>query len=91
MLLEEKLYILQQIKRGNVSYAPSPAYEFLQERDYSEISSITSNKFLSFSLRLIISLLIFILCYLIMERDLSLFQVTANDLQYYLTRHYFLP
>ena len=91
MLLEEKLYVLEQIKRGNLAYDSSPHYLFLQEKDQREDFPMTPNKFLFFSLRVIISLLLFTLCYLMIQREFSLFQLTTNDLQYYLTRHYFLP
>ena len=91
MLLEEKLYVLEQIKKGGSIYASSSRYDTFEERELREKFSKSSTDLLFFSLRFLLALLLFVLCYLMVEQDVSFFQLTTNDLQYYLTTHYFLP
>lgn len=87
MLLEEKLYVLQQLK-GERTSVPD-VYHRLSYKNGQQQKTNTS--FLFLCVRILISLLLFITCFLMKEKNTTLLPFSFSDLQYYLTTHYFLP
>lgn len=88
MLLEEKLYIIEKLKEERTSLPPFfPSYHTC----YNTSKRNSISRLLSFSLRFFIASLLFVILYYMNQKELCIYNITFNDLQYYLTRHYFLP
>ena len=94
MLLEEKIAIIQSLKETS-SYSAYPylntqlSGKKMKDRETNFVPVFTKNT--SFFLRLLLSLSLFFIIFLLKEKDDVWSDFPINDLQYYLTKHYFLP
>lgn len=96
MLLEEKIAIIQQLKK-NSDYSSRViltddhlSYPY-KIKDHETNDPMIFKKAVSFSFRFLFSVMIFSLLYVVKENNYLENMITFNDLQYYLTKHYFLP
>lgn len=92
MLLEDKMLILEQLKKNKYGYDYYKyATEALVKEEQNSSSGLLGRRLASFVLRLTIALLLFTVYFFMEERNLNIYEFTADRITEYLANHYFVP